>query len=362
MTPRDLLHAAHPSVPSFVAGALAATLLLSVLGGNHPSTTAETTAAAMRSDAVSRVARERMRSVVFLHAVEDSPRPTKPNWLVQPAREALGSGIVIDGRGLILTNRHVIESARQLHVRRSDGEDLETSVVGTDRQFDLALVRVSDATGLTPAPLGDSDAVDVGSYVVAIGNPMGLHHTVTSGVLSAKARGLDDSGLEFLQTDAAVNPGSSGGPLLDLSGRVIGVMTAIVSAGGGGNVGLNFAIPINTVKEVLSALRAGGEVTHSWLGITAAGLTMTGARAVGLAHPGEGLLITAVEPDGPAAKVGVHPLDVLLGLAGTPPTPATEVYRRLRVLPPGTRVILRVMTDGNRRDVPVVLGSRSVPR
>lgn len=361
MVPRDLLYAAHASVPSFAAGVVAAALLVPILSRPPSAASTEISGVPLRTDAVARVARDRARSVVLLHAVMQNPHDSpQPNWLKQPVREALGSGIVIDNQGLILTNAHVIESAGQIHVRRPDGEDVETTVVGTDPETDLALVRVSDPSGLTAAPLGDSDRLDVGSFVIAIGSPLGLHHTVTVGVLSAKARGLDDSGLDFLQTDAAVNPGSSGGPLFDLSGRVIGVMTAIVSAGGE-NVGLNFAIPINTVTGLLPALRE-NRVTHAWLGITVAALTAAGARAVGLPRASEGLLITAIDPDSPAAKAGVRRLDVLLGLGGNPPVPAADVYRRLRTLSPGARVTLRVLSEGNRIDLPVVLGTRPPAR
>jgi serine protease Do len=315
----------------------------------------------MRTDDVSRIARDRARSVVVLHATS-SPEDSSgapPAWFLRPIREVLGSGIVIDDQGLILTNAHVVERTAAIHVRRPDGVDVDTALVGTDSDSDLALVRISDSTGLVPAPLGDSDQIEVGSYVVAIGSPRGFHHTVTAGVLSAKERGLDDSGLEFLQTDAAVNPGSSGGPLFDLSGRVIGVITAIVS-GGGENVGLNFAIPINEVKAVLPALRM-NSVTRAWLGIATAGLNATGAKALGLSQSSEGLLITAVESTGPAARGGVLPGDVLLGMAGDPPVRALDVFRRIRALPPGSTVWLKILRNGDRIELPIVLGTRPSP-
>ena len=357
MTPIDLFRATRASVPSFALGALAAVAVVSMARGRESSAANDVGRPIMRTDAVARVATDRARSVVLLHSLaQDAAGAKSRDWFRVPVREALGSGIVIDSRGLILTNAHVVASAIQIHVRRPDGEDVETTLVGTDPESDLALVRVSDPTGLSPAPLGDSDRVDVGSFVVAIGSPLGLHHTVTAGVLSAKARGLDGSGMEFLQTDAAVNAGSSGGPLFDLSGRVIGVMNGILTEGGG-NVGLNFAIPINTVKELLPALRE-NTVTHGWLGIATAGLNAAGAKALGLALASGGLLISTVEAGGPAAQAGVQPNDVLLGLAGTPPVAATDAYRRLRNMPPGTRVTLRLLRDGNRIEIPVVLGTR----
>jgi serine protease Do len=331
------------------------------LAADRPGTTAkENPRPVMRTDVVSRIARDRERSVVLLHSISEpastAEDPESGGWLLRPVREALGSGIVIDTNGLILTNAHVVRAAEHVHVRRPDGEDVNTTLVGTDRDSDLALVRVSDATGLVPAPLGDSDEIDVGSFVVAIGSPLGLQHTVTLGVLSGKARGLDNSGLEFLQTDAAVNPGNSGGPLLDLSGRVVGVITAILS-GGGENVGLNFAIPINTVKEILPALRT-NSVAHPWLGILTVGLSPRGAKALGLAQPADGLLITAVESTGPAARAGVAPFDILLGMGGDPRVRAVDVYRRIRTMAPGTTITLKVLREGKPMELPVVLSSR----
>ena len=357
MTRRNLFHVAPASMPAFATGVFAVAIATWMGNGWSSSAAGDAGRPIMRTDAVSRVARDRARSVVLLHSiVRGAPTAQDRDRYVQPVLESLGSGIVIDNQGLILTNAHVIETKDEVHVRRPDGEDVDTTLVGIDPETDLALVRVSDATGLAPAPLGDSDRIDVGSFVVAIGGPLGLHHTVTAGVLSAKARGLDRSGMEFLQTDAAVNPGSSGGPLLDLSGRVIGVITAILS-GGGENVGLNFAIPINTVKELLPALRE-NKVAHGSLGITTVGLTGTGAKAFGLARADDGLLINAVEPDGPAAQAGVQPLDVLLGLAGNPASTAADAYRHLRNMSPGTRVPLRILRDGRRIELPVTLGTR----
>jgi S1-C subfamily serine protease len=176
-------------------------------------------------------------------------------------------------------------------------------------------------------------------------------------VLSAKSRGFDNQGVEFLQTDAAINPGSSGGPLLDLSGRVIGVNTAIVSEGGQ-NIGLNFAIPINTVKEELAALRT-NTVTHAWLGVQLGRLSATGVEALGLANTEAGLMITAVDATGPAALAGVRPSDVLLRMVADPPVRAADVQRRIRTMRPGTTIQLMVLRDGEQIEVPVVLLMRS---
>ncbi len=174
--------------------------------------------------------------------------------------------------------------------------------------------------------------------------------------MRGRARALAGAGMEFLQADAAVNPGSSGGPLLDLSGRVIGVITHIQS-GGGEIFNVTAATAINTVKEHLPSLRA-NMTTHGWLGMTTVGLSAMGAKHFGLARPDEGLLISSVEANGPASEAGVQPLDILLGLAGESPAAAMDVYRRVHTMPPGARVQLRILRDGRRLELPVTLGTR----
>lgn len=352
-----LFRALRASPSSVLFGVLVGAAAIWTIDGRPSSAAPDAPRPIVRTDAVSRVARDRARSVVLLHTIARSGSVQEPlGWYLRPTIEALGSGIVIDPEGLILTNAHVIEGAAEIHVRRPDGEDVEVTLVGSDPESDLALVRVSDATGLEAAPLGDSDRIEVGSFVIAIGSPLGFHHTVTAGVLSAKARDLDNAGVEFLQTDAAVNAGSSGGPLLDLSGRVVGVITAIVSERGE-NIGLNFAIPINRVKDELPALRT-NSVKHAWLGVQLAGLSSAGAEALGLGRPRDALVVTAVASTGPAARAGVRPADVLVGMAGDPPVRASEVQRRIRTMAPGTSVRLRILRDGENIDLPVVLGTR----
>ncbi len=196
----------------------------------------------LREDSISRVARQRTASVVFLHTVSAN----------NPAEEGSGSGVVIDVDGLILTNAHVIEGSGVVHVRAADGAAVETTAVGADADLDLTLLRPMRPLNLPVAPLGDSDALSVGDIVIAIGNPLGLHHTVTSGIISAKARSIGTP-VPFLQTDTAMNPGSSGGALFDLRGRLVGITTGILSERGQ-NVGLNVAIPINVVRAALPRL------------------------------------------------------------------------------------------------------------
>lgn len=346
------------SIPALAVGAA---LTLALTGfpdtGQKPSS-----APFLRTDAIARVARERRQSVVFLHTVsQTSPKKDplselsapQPPWILKPVQEGLGSGVVIDTSGLILTNAHVIDAADAIHVRTPDGDDGDATVVGTDPDSDLALVRAQKLAALRAAPLGDSDRVNVGDWVVAIGSPFGLHHTVTAGIISAKARGVDDSGLEFLQTDAAINPGNSGGALFDLNGALIGITTAILSEAGE-NIGLNFAIPINTVKEVLPQLRK-GTVTHGWLGVRTLGLTRTGARALGIES---GLVVIEVAEAGPAARAGIRPGDVVLGIVGESPAAPKDVHRRIRDTAPGTKVTLRVWRDQMQIEIPVEVGTR----
>ena len=345
-------------IPTFSAGFALAALVLWLPDNQSPATAAQPAPApVLRTDTFARVARDREGSVVFLHTVtgaRQSPSPGQPA-LIEPIQEGLGSGVVIDAAGLILTNAHVVAGADAVHVRTAAGEDLDAKVVGTDPETDVALVRAADARALRPAPLGDSDKVRVGDLVVAIGNPLGLHHTVTTGVISAKARGLDDSGVEFLQTDAAVNPGSSGGPLLNLNGEVVGLMTAILSKYGE-NVGLNFAIPINAVKAILPQLRA-GSVIHGWIGVATRSLTPTGARALGIT--GGGLLVTDLHAEGPALRAGLRLGDVLVGVGSAPAiAPAREIHRRVRDSAPGQTLVLRVWRSGQQLSVPVVLQAR----
>ena len=302
-------------------------------------------AAVLRADSFIRIARDQSRSVVFLHTIErESPRDET---------EGLGSGVVVGSGGLILTNAHVVENASEVHVRLTDGTDVSTTLIGRDSASDLALLRAADATGLVPVTFGDSDLLDVGAHVVAIGNPLGLHHTVTAGIVSAKARGLDDSSLELIQTDAAINQGSSGGGLFDLRGRLVGITSNIVAPRGGGNIGLNFAIPVNVVKALLPQLRT-GSVRHGWLGVASRRVTSPVKNA-------RGESITALEvrqttPGSPAERAGLQRGDLLLH-ARVPGAviPANTLHQAVWLAQPGTTIELSVWRDGRTRTVRVTL-------
>jgi serine protease Do len=227
---------------------------------------------------------------------------------------SMGSGFVISADGYIVTNHHVIAGVDEIRVHFSDGVEREGTVVGLDAKTDLALIRVEGATDLHALPLGDSDAVWPGDFVVAIGNPFGLDHTVTFGIVSATGRELGQSPYDdYIQTDAAINPGNSGGPLLDLSGAVVGINTAINPQANT----IGFAVPINLAKEILPALKAEGSVTRGWIGVAAQAVTPELAKAFSLPSL-DGAIVSQVAPGSPAERAGILREDVILSVDGKP--------------------------------------------
>src|ERR1700728_3154922 len=271
---------------------------------------------------------------------------------------ALGSGFVISADGLIVTNRHVVAGARSVRVKLPDGREVPAQVIGVDSTTDIALLRVS--AGRLPAlHLGSSDKVSIGDPVVAIGNPFGLGQSVTAGILSARGRVLEeDPYIDFLQTDAAINLGNSGGPLLSTDGVVVGVNTAIITPSGG-SVGLGFAIPAETVTSVVKELQAHGKVSRGYLGIEVQAMTPGLARVLLGRDAPAGALITAVEPDGPTAK---QPLagDALLSIASKPVTFPSLGKLTVR-LTPGTTADASVMRDGMELSLVVTIGQLPDP-
>jgi len=233
-----------------------------------------------------------------------------------PQRQrSLGSGFIIDADGSILTNNHVVENAQKIVVKLSDDQEYEAKVVGRDAKTDIAIIKIDAKAALTAASLGDSDHLDVGEWVVAIGNPFGLDSTVTSGIVSAKGRHIGQGPYDnFIQTDASINPGNSGGPLINLRGEVIGINTAIFSRTGG-NMGIGFAIPINLAKELLPQLRGKGKVTRGYLGVLIQKVTPEIAESLGMDR-GYGALVANVSKDGPADKAGVKVGDVIVEFDG----------------------------------------------
>jgi serine protease Do len=269
----------------------------------------------------------------------------------------LGSGFVVRADGLIVTNRHVIVGARSMQVEFAGGRKVSARLVGADAATDIALLRVS-AGPLPALRLGTSTKISVGDPVIAIGDPLGLGQSVSAGIVSARGRTLEaDPYIDFLQTDAAINMGNSGGPLLSTDGVVIGVTSAIFSPSGG-SVGLGFAIPAETVESVLSELEAHGRVARGYLGISAQRMTPALARALGVDHTG-GALVTALEPNGPAAKT-LSVGDVLLSIGSTPVTfeALSKITARLR---PGTTVTATVRRGGLQLSIPLKIGQLPDP-
>ncbi len=274
-----------------------------------------------------------------------------------PLPRGQGSGVIVGEDGTIATNNHVVSGARRVEVTLSDGRKLPARVVGSDPATDLAILRV-DEKNLPAAKLGDSNALEPGDWVIAVGNPFGLDHTVTAGVVSAKGRsGVGVATYEnFIQTDAAINPGNSGGPLVDLDGEVVGINTAIRSFAGGSD-GIGFAIPSSTLKSVLPHLLAQGRVSRGWLGVSIQPLTPELARSFGAASA-EGALISELVEGAPAARAGLHPGDIVVALDGKPVKSHTELMERIAAIEPGQRVELETLRDGKRSTIEVVLGER----
>jgi serine protease Do len=265
--------------------------------------------------------------------------------------ESSGSGFAISEDGYIVTNNHVVENADKIIVAFEDGKELAAEVVGLDPKTDLALLKVEGDDKLPAAPLGNSDGVRVGDWVMAIGNPFGLDHSVTVGILSAKGRNINAGPYDdFLQTDASINPGNSGGPLIDMKGRVIGINTAINAAG----QGIGFAIPINMAKELLPQLRVLGSVTRGWLGVQIQRVTPALAESFGLDAP-RGALISQVFEDSPAEKAKLERGDVIVEFNGTKIENYDDLPRRVAATSPGTKAQIVVMRGGKRKKLTTVL-------
>jgi serine protease Do len=270
------------------------------------------------------------------------------------ARQSLGSGFIVSGDGYIVTNFHVVREAAAIVIRLADQSEFKARLVGSDPKTDIALLKV-DARGLTMLPFGDSDRLQVGEPVMAIGNPFGLDQTVTTGIVSAKERFIGSGPYDdFIQTDASVNPGNSGGPLVDTRGALVGINTAIFSQSGG-SVGIGFAIPVNLAKDVLVQLREKGTVTRGYLGVSVAPVTPEARQAAGLDRP-RGALVAEVAPRSPAAAAGIKPGDVITAFQGTEIQSPHDLTRRVGGTPPGVTVALQVARPEGRREVSAKLG------
>jgi|SRR5579871_4637348 serine protease Do len=285
----------------------------------------------------------------FLHRFFEQPFPQP-----QPGREtiALGSGFIIDPRGYVVTNNHVVANAEKVTVILQDQSRYPAKVVGRDTRTDLALLKINADKPLPYVGWGDSSKVQVGDWVVAVGNPFGLGGTVTAGIVSAIGRNINEGPYDdFLQIDAPINRGNSGGPTFDLAGRVIGINTAIYSPSGG-SVGIGFAIPSNLAKYVIGELEAHGKVTWGWLGVSIQNLTPTIAKSLGLNpnHP-EGALVASVISGSPADKAGIKPGDVVVAAGDHPIHDAHDLPRIVAETPIGTRLAITVERDGKQRQL-----------
>jgi Do/DeqQ family serine protease len=267
--------------------------------------------------------------------------------------EATGSGVVVDAaRGYVLTNAHVVEHANDIEVTTQDNHRFRARLIGRDPGTDIAVLRIP-AEGLTAVPMGDSSRLQVGDFVLAIGNPFGLGQTVTSGIVSALGRsGLGIEGYEdFIQTDASINPGNSGGPLVDLEGRIVGINTAILTPGGS-NVGIGFAVPINMAHRVMDQLLANGVVRRGRIGVAIQDLTPELARALGTERTG-GAVVARVEPGSPAQRAGLRPSDLVVAVDGVPISNASELRNRVGEARIGATVALTIERNGAQSTVPV---------
>jgi len=318
------------------------------------------------------IAKRADASVVAVHTTAEEEGGRGGGLFGRRARprqsQGLGSGFIADKDGLVITNNHVIEGANEIVVQLSDERRFPAKVVGRDPQTDIAIVRLEGAKDLVPIPLGDSDGLEVGDWVVAIGNPFGLAHTVSAGIVSGKGRSRDDVPLDptgfynFVQTDASINPGNSGGPLLNLKGEVVGMNTAVR---GGGAQGIGFAIPINMVRQLMPTLLEKGHITRSALGIRirdARELTPADRTQLKLDPSLKGAVVEMVDPGGPADKAKLEVGDVIVAFEGQPIDRGSLLQWLASTSGVGKGVTVRVVRAGKPLDLKVTLGELKVPK
>jgi serine protease Do len=279
-----------------------------------------------------------------------------PRQPQQQRERGLGSGVIVSADGYILTNNHVVEKATDVKVQLADKRQFPGKVIGTDPKTDIAVVKIA-ATGLPTIALGNSGNLHVGDYAFAIGNPFGIGETATMGIISATGRnGLSIEDYEdFIQTDAAINPGNSGGALLDARGKLIGINTAILSGGSGGNQGIGFAIPINMAKYVMDQILKNGKVRRGYIGVLIQEVTPDLAKSFKV-PPEKGALVSNVEPNSPGAKAGLERGDVIMQLNGEPIDGPNDLKLKVAAIMPGTTVHLQVNRGGQTRDMDLTLG------
>jgi serine protease Do len=267
--------------------------------------------------------------------------------------QSLGSGFIISADGYILTNAHVVDTAEEITVKLNDKREFKAKVIGADRRTDVALIKI-DASGLVPVKFGDPTKLRVGEWVVAIGSPFGFENTVTAGIVSAKGRSLpQENFVPFIQTDVAVNPGNSGGPLFNMTGEVVGINSQIYSRTGG-FMGLSFAIPIDVANGIAQQLRTTGRVTRGRIGVVIQPVTKELADGFGLPKP-QGALVNSVEKGGPADKAGIEPGDVILKFDGKAVSSSEDLPRLVGGTRPGGQVVMHVWRNKAGRDVKIVV-------
>jgi serine protease Do len=270
-------------------------------------------------------------------------------------RRGVGSGFIIDKDGTILTNYHVVGEAEKISVTLSDGKNLDAKVIGKDQKTDIAVIKIDAGRDLPAVTLGDSDRLEVGEWVVAIGNPFGLDHTVTSGIVSAKGRQIGAGPYDnFIQTDASINPGNSGGPLINLRGEVVGINTAIFSQTGG-NIGIGFAIPTNSVRDLLPQLKDKGRVVRGYLGTTVQKITPEIANSLGVKEAG-GALVADVVRGSPADKAGIKAGDVIVEFDRKPIKDSADLPPVVARVSPGTTVQVKIQREGREVSLPLTVG------
>jgi serine protease Do len=289
---------------------------------------------------------------VPIPGIPNGPKQAQPNaGKPQEADRGVGSGFIIESNGLILTNAHVVEGATTIYVTLTDKREFKAKLLGLDKRTDVAVVKI-EARDLPRLPMGDSSKVRVGEWVLAIGSPFGLENTVTAGIVSAKSRDTGDY-LPFIQTDVAVNPGNSGGPLLNTAGQVIGINSQIFSRSGG-YMGISFAIPIDEAMRVADQLRTNGKMTRGRIGVALGEMTKEVAESLGLGKP-RGAYVRNVEPNGPAAAGGIEAGDVILSFNGRELNKSTDLPRVVGETKPGTTATVQVWRKGGTRDLTVTV-------
>ena len=289
---------------------------------------------------------------------EDFFGPNTPQPNQEHKERSLGSGFIIDDEGFIVTNNHVIAEADEIKVKLADGKEYDAEVVGRDSKTDLALIRIKGSEKLKSLPLGDSENLKVGTWVVAIGSPFGLEQTVTAGIVSAKGRSIGAGPYDdFIQTDASINPGNSGGPLINLQGQVIGINTAIIARG----QGIGFAIPIDLAKNIVSQLKDKGEVTRGWLGVQIRDLDESLAGYYKI-KPFSGVYVENVVPGDPADLAGIRSGDIITTVDGEPVASGKELAGLIANIPVGQKTRIVLLRDGKEKKLSVKIAKQSADK